>query len=57
LRYESALFGKTFARPGPKSVSPAMNCSGVEVVASWKWIVDIAVGCQVKGTTSELVLP
>src|SRR4029077_183100 len=35
-------FEKTFERPGPKSVSPAMNCSGLEVVVWWKWIVDIA---------------
>ena len=33
---------KELERPGPKSVSPAMNCSGVEVVVWWKWIVDIA---------------
>ena len=41
LRYESALFAKTFERPGPKSVSPAMNCSGVDVVDWWKWMVDM----------------
>lgn len=40
MRYESALFAKTFERPGPKSVSPA-NCSGVDVVVWWKWIVDM----------------
>src|SRR5262249_35863557 len=28
--------------PGPKSVSPAMNCSGVEMVVCLKWIVDIS---------------
>src|SRR6516164_4200681 len=38
-RYSSALFGKSFERPGPKSVTPAMNCSGVDVVVSWKWRV------------------
>src|SRR5262250_107567 len=41
LRYLSALLPKSFERPGPKSVSPAMNCSGVEVVVYLKWIVDI----------------
>ena len=39
LRYPSALLAKSFERSGPKSVSPAMNCSGVSVVdcvgASW----------------------
>jgi hypothetical protein len=25
-------FEKTFERPGPKSVRPATNCSGVDVV-------------------------
>jgi hypothetical protein len=42
LRDSSALFGKSFERPGPKSVSPATNCSGVEVVVCLRWIVDIA---------------
>src|SRR5262249_7264911 len=37
--YSSVLLPKSFERPGPKSVSPAMNCSGVEVVVSWKWSV------------------
>jgi hypothetical protein len=32
LRYSSALLPKSFERPGPKSVSPAMYCSGVRVV-------------------------
>src|SRR6266550_3074070 len=32
LRYSSALFPKTFKRPGPKSVSPAIYCSGVKVL-------------------------
>src|SRR5262249_52386602 len=40
LRYSSALLPKSFERPGPKS---AMNCSGVEVVVWWRWIVDIRV--------------
>ena len=38
-RGSSALLPKSFARPGPKSVSPATNCSGVEVVVSLKWMV------------------
>src|SRR5215475_15370253 len=38
LRYSSALLLKSFERPGPKSVSPATNCSGVNVVVWWKWI-------------------
>src|SRR5262249_42979826 len=41
LRYSSALLPNSFERPGPKSVSPARNCSGVEVVVWWRWIVDI----------------
>src|SRR5215468_2793175 len=41
LRYSSALLPKSFERPGPKSVSPATYCSGVEVVVSWRWIVDM----------------
>jgi hypothetical protein len=36
--------GKSVERPGPKSVSPAMNCSGVELVVWWKRIV--AMGCS-----------
>jgi hypothetical protein len=43
LRYSSALLPKSFERPGPKSVSPATNCSGVEVVVWWRWIVDVRV--------------
>src|SRR5258706_12388105 len=38
LRYSSALLPKSFERPGPKSVSPATYCSGVEVVVWWRWI-------------------
>jgi hypothetical protein len=34
-----ALLPQSFERSGPKSVSPPMNCSGVEVVVSLKWIV------------------
>jgi hypothetical protein len=30
---------KIFERPGPKSVTAAMNCSGVAVVVVVKWIV------------------
>src|SRR5467141_2883859 len=41
LRYSSALLPKSFERPGPKSVSPATYCSGVEVVVWWRWIVDM----------------
>src|SRR5215472_14576163 len=41
LRYSSALLPKSFARPGPKSVSPAMYCSAVKIVVWCKWIVDI----------------
>src|SRR5215468_992718 len=41
LRYLSALLPKSFERPGPKSVSPAVYCSGVEVVVWCKWIVDM----------------
>jgi hypothetical protein len=40
LRYSSALLPKRFERPGPKSVSPATYCSGVEVVVWCRWIVD-----------------
>src|SRR5215472_11903550 len=42
FRYPSALLPKIFERPGPKSVSAATNSSGVEVVFSLKWIVDMA---------------
>jgi len=38
---------KSFERPGPKSVSPAMNCSGVEVVVCLMWIVGTRVPCSV----------
>jgi hypothetical protein len=37
LSYESALLRKSFPRPGPKSVGPAMNCAGVEVAVWWKF--------------------
>jgi hypothetical protein len=47
LRYPSALLGKIFERPGPKSVTPARNCSGVAVVVWWRWIV--AVACSLIG--------
>src|SRR2546430_9403890 len=39
LRYLSALLPNSFERPGPKSVSPATNCSGVAVVVWLRWIV------------------
>src|SRR5882757_995722 len=41
FRYPSLLLAKSFARPGPKSVKPARNCSGVAVVFSVKCIVGI----------------
>src|SRR5260370_24167390 len=41
LRYSSALLPKSFEPPGPKSVSPATYCSGVEVVVWCRWIVDM----------------
>src|ERR1700752_1095772 len=46
LRYSSALLPKSFERPGPKSVSPAMNCSGVDVVVWCIWIVDMQAPCE-----------
>src|SRR5258705_5832097 len=45
LRYSSALLPNSFERPGPKSVSPATYCSGVEVVVWWRWIVDMRSPC------------
>jgi hypothetical protein len=42
LRYPSALLPKSLERPGPKSVSPATNCSGVAVVVWLRWIVVMA---------------
>src|SRR5215469_13408533 len=42
LRYLSAVLPQTLERPGPKSVSAATNCSGVDFVVSLKWIVDMA---------------
>src|SRR5215471_2551156 len=47
LRYPSALLGKIFERPGPKSVTPARNCSGVALVVWWRWIV--AMACSLIG--------
>src|SRR5260370_39950334 len=41
LRYSSALLPKSFERPGPKSVSPATYCSGVEAVVWGRWIADM----------------
>src|SRR5690242_5213336 len=41
LRYSSVLLPKSSERPGPKSVSPAMYCSGVEVVVWCICIVDM----------------
>jgi hypothetical protein len=40
--------GNSFERPGPKSVSPATNCSGVAVVVWRRWIVDMA--CSLIGS-------
>src|SRR5678816_4178615 len=53
LRYSSALLPKSFERPGPKSVSPAMNCSGVEVVVWWRRIVDMRAPCLEWGDASR----
>src|SRR4029453_14645840 len=55
LRYSSALLPKSFERPGPKSVSPAMNCSGDEVVVWWRWIVDMRVP-YLDGVTSFMYI-
>jgi hypothetical protein len=41
LSWSSALLPNSIERPGPKSVSPAMYCSGVAVVVWLKWIVDM----------------
>jgi hypothetical protein len=35
----SSVLPKSSERPGPKSVTAGMNCSGVAVVAAVKWIV------------------
>src|SRR6266849_7539726 len=59
LRYSSALLPKSFERPGPKSVSPATYCSGVEVVVWWRWIVDMRapfLGGVTKFLSSQFVL-
>src|SRR5215472_1970042 len=53
LRYPSALLGKIFERPGPKSVSPARNCSGVAVVVWWRRIV--ATACSLIGVLASTV--
>src|ERR1700687_1911063 len=55
LRYSSALLPKSFERPGPKSVSPATYCSGVEVVVWWRWIVDMRAPYLV-GVTQDSIL-
>jgi hypothetical protein len=47
LKYSSALLPKSFERSGPKSVSPATNCSGVAVVVCVRWIV--AMACSLIG--------
>src|SRR5690349_11481033 len=46
LRYSSALLPKSFERPGPKSVRPAMYCSGDKEVVRWRWIVDMCSSCS-----------
>src|SRR5215813_5393807 len=56
LRYSSALLPKSFARPGPKSVSPATYCSGVKVVVLCKWIVDMRASLLLPGTPGILSL-
>src|SRR5215831_1151172 len=57
LRYSSALLPNSFARPGPKSVSPAMYCSGVKVVVWWKWIVDIPAPFVLSSPMDRVCLP
>ena len=44
-RSSSELFGKMSERPGPKSVSPAMNCWGVAVVVWWKLNLGMLAPC------------
>src|ERR1700729_2643117 len=55
-RYSSALLPKIFDRPGPKSVRPAMYCSGVKVVVLCRRIVDIASLLSVPETPGILIL-
>ena len=43
------LLPKSSWRPGPKSVSPATNCSGVEVVVYFRWLVAIACSLRIQG--------
>src|SRR6266581_5147650 len=57
LRYSSALLPKSFERPGPKSVSPATYCSGVEVVVWWRWIVDMRVPYYMRSDSISLIAP
>src|SRR6185312_3457762 len=49
FRYPSALLGKIFERPGPKSVSPARNCPGVAVVVWWRCTVTMLSIVLVRG--------
>src|SRR5580704_2076187 len=56
LRYSSALLPKSFERPGPKSMSPATYCSGVEVVVWCRWIVDIRAPFSLPGPPGILSL-
>src|SRR5882672_11698108 len=54
LRYSSALLPKSFERPGPKAVSPATYCSGVEVVVWCRRIVECPL--SLPGTSGILSL-
>src|SRR6185295_16754184 len=56
LRYSSALLPKSFERPGPKSVSPATYCSGVELVVWCRWIVDMRAPLSLPETPGILIL-
>src|SRR4029453_3574609 len=56
FRYPSALLPKSFERPGPKSVSPAMNCSGVAVVVCLKWIVAMRTPFSSRATSSDCLV-
>src|SRR3954452_22896679 len=53
-RLSSALLPKSLERPGPKSVSPATYCSGVEVVVWCRWIVDMRASFSRRWTPANL---
>src|SRR5436190_16422259 len=57
LRYSSALLPKSFERPGPKSVSPATYCSGVEVVVWWRRIVDMRAPYSMRSDSVNFIAP